>query len=118
MTKTVLLVDDNETMVSGMETMIEMRFDELSILTAHTGAEAISHLKKQRPDLIFLDINLPDMKGTKILQAVQQKWPGLPVFILSGESDVNNVAGAAGVLLKPVKPKSLNNLISRTLGLD
>ncbi|HQV30637.1 MAG TPA: response regulator [Calditrichia bacterium] len=113
MSQRILIVDDNESLLSGMETMIEMVFDDVEINLANSGAQAAQHLRSGKPDLVFLDMNLPDVKGTQILEVIQKNWPGLPVFILSGESDLANIPGAAGVLLKPVMPKTLTALIEK-----
>jgi DNA-binding NtrC family response regulator len=79
----------------------------LRILTAQNGAEARSHLVASRPQIVLLDLMLPDVSGLELLEAIMQAAPGTDVILLTGhytpESAVEAIRkGACDYLTKPV----------------
>jgi DNA-binding response OmpR family regulator len=79
------------------------------------GAAALSRIPKERPDLVVLDVNLPDMTGHEICRALKSdaRTKGIPVIMLTGEARsvderVNGLdLGAEDYLFKPISPKVL-----------
>lgn len=90
--------------------------DTVEAITAYTGTDGIRKAIENRPDLVFLDMNLPDMNGKEVLSGIRRTF-NPTVVILSGEIDPPQLEGASGYILKPVKPAVLVNLIEEQLGL-
>jgi DNA-binding response OmpR family regulator len=96
---TVLVVDDEPRIVEFLTE--NLRDDDFSVLTAATGAEAIELLGRARPDVILLDVVLPDMSGYEICRTVRagdginDPWdPDLPIIMLSAKAEqVDRVRG-------------------------
>jgi len=106
--RTVLYIEDNEMNVRLVARLLEQRPD-VRLVTASRGQEGIDLAREQQPDLILLDLHLPDMEGTEVLRAIRQD-PTLaqtPVIVLSAETEPDvpaevRAAGAQGYLLKPL----------------
>ena len=78
----------------------------LSVLVAATGAEALLELERSRPDLVLLDLGLPDIDGTEVLERAA---PGIPVIVLTARAGVPDRiaglrAGADDYVVKPFSP--------------
>jgi len=85
---TVLVVDDEPLIVDFLAE--NLRADDFSVLTASTGAEAMELLAAARPDVLLLDVVLPDMSGYDVCRrvresdAVNDPWdPDVPIIMLS-----------------------------------
>ncbi len=63
---------------------------------AHGGREALDYLSHDRPDLILLDVSMPDMDGLELLEMLQAdpRWRALPVVMLTGRSDTHTIRRA------------------------
>lgn len=108
----VLVVDDEEEMVDLIrEPLLREGFD---VLTAFTGRDALAVVRSQKPDMVLLDLMLPDVDGLEICR--QLKWDpataSIPVLIITGKSDEADVVlglglGAEDYLVKPFRLKEL-----------
>lgn len=103
----VLLVDDHEIVRSGLRAFIEMEGDFVVTGEAATADEAIRLVQSDRPDLVIMDVRLPDRSGISACHEIIRRFPNVKVLILT--SYANNVtlssamtAGASGYLLKDV----------------
>lgn len=83
MKKKILLVEDDLLLRKGLKTMIEMRNEYCIETDTGSGVEAIKLFEKKRPDLVLLDLRLPDMSGTDVLQYLKHSAPHIPVIILT-----------------------------------
>jgi response regulator of citrate/malate metabolism len=102
----VLVVDD-DFMVAKVHSGFVARVPGFEVVgTARTGAEAISAVASMAPDLLLLDIFLPDMSGLEVLARLRQEHPDVDVLIVSAARDVETVKRAArgGVVHYLVKP--------------
>jgi excisionase family DNA binding protein len=115
---TVLVVDDDE----GLQTFFTFFFHEirLSHVVVGTVKDALAALGKQKFDLIFLDLKLPDGAGDHVYDAIKEDQPDCPVIIITGypESEVLDRILAKGpitVLKKPFKIAQLKETV-RILG--
>ena len=79
--RTILIVDDDADMSWLLRNLLGSLDCDFQI--AYTGEEALSFLKKKPPDLIFLDIKLPDMSGMRVLKEVRGKKRKSPVIIIT-----------------------------------
>ncbi len=115
---TVLVVDDE----SGLRTVMSniLKSEGYNVITAEDGKKAIDAVKLSNPDLIFLDIRLPDMDGLQILEEVKKINPGIPVIMCSGFSDVESAVhtvkmGAFDYISKPFKREEVIKSASKAL---
>lgn len=101
----VLLVDDHTVLLEGMKRIIELEEDMQVIAIATNGVEAIDLAKKLKPDVVIMDINMPQMDGVKATQIIKQLSPDTEVLILTMFDKEEYLfavikAGASGYLLK------------------
>jgi PAS domain S-box-containing protein len=81
----LLLVEDDPTVASGLEMLLEM--DGVAVRVATCGADAVAAIEEFDPDVVLLDIGLPDMDGVEVFRGIESRWPGLPVLFSSGHAD-------------------------------
>lgn len=113
--KRVLAVDDvpfMRKMLSDILTSCGFVFFEAS-----GGKEALSTLKKERFDVVLLDINMPEMDGLEVLEKIKRSYPELPVVMLSARCDEETVRralelGASGFVAKPFQASAVVDRIS------
>lgn len=115
---TVLVVDDDEAVQSMFKLFLKKH--GFSRLVVGTGKDALAALNKQRFDLLFLDLQLPDIMGDEIYAEAKEKYPELPVVIITGYPDsqmLDNILkhGAVTVLKKPLRIEQLEQAL-RMLG--
>jgi two-component system chemotaxis response regulator CheY len=100
----ILVVDDDGPILLLMRSVLrEFGFDPIE---ANSGAMALEHARKQNPDLILLDRNMPGMSGDEVVRAIraEPEIRSVPILILSGEPIEPNelrALGADGAVLKP-----------------
>jgi len=81
----VVLVEDDAAVAAGIVSILEMEGLEVEIID--NGTEAIALLREDPPDVVVLDIDLPDMAGTTVYEAVSKTHPALPVIFSTGHAD-------------------------------
>ena len=79
----LLLVDDDEDLRSSLAEQL-MLHEEFTILQAATGAEAVTVARSQSPDLILLDVGLPDMDGREAVKLLRRGGDGHPPPLVAG----------------------------------
>ncbi len=104
MTKTVLVVEDD----TGLNKYLkELLLDNgFFVQTAGDGVQALNALQKTLPDLMILDLGLPNMSGEAVCMEVRKKYPELPVIILTAKDSINDIVnglnlGADDYMTKP-----------------
>ncbi len=102
---TVLLVDDEQEFVSALAKRLELR--GLRVLVANDGAGALAQMAAA-PQVVFLDLLMPGVGGLKVLEAIKQDYPQVPVILLSGRGSDLDAAegvrlGAFDCLMKPIQ---------------
>ncbi len=109
----VLVVDD-ETVLAEMVSMA-LRYEGWDITTANDGASAISAARTARPDVVVLDVMLPDMSGLEVLRRLREQNPSLPVLLLTAKDAVEDrIAGlTAGGDDYVTKPFSIEEVVLR-----
>jgi two-component system KDP operon response regulator KdpE len=80
----VLVVDDDPSLLKAMRIGLTARGDE--VVTAHTGTEAVSQVALARPDLVILDLGLPDVDGIEVCRRIRA-FSAVPVVVLSAYGD-------------------------------
>ncbi|RSM84218.1 two-component system response regulator [Kibdelosporangium aridum] len=113
--KTVLVVDD-DFMVAKVHSGYVSRTPGFSVVgVAHTGADALQAARELKPDLVLLDIYLPDMDGLAVLQELRSSQGDTDVIVISAANDVDTVRRAmrGGVLHYLIKPFSYSALFDQ-----
>jgi len=117
---TVLVVDDEASIRRLARVALEQA--GLRVLEAGDGATALETARRQRPDVILLDLALPRMSGLEVCRRLRETPPTakIPVLVITGLLDQARQeaiaqAGAAGVIEKPFTPASLARRVAATL---
>ena len=114
-----ILVADDEPAITALVAEM-LRYAGFTVVRAHGGAEAVSLARNERPDLILLDVMMPDLDGRdacKVLK-MDQSLRDVPVILFSSadERDIPwGGAGADGFLQKPFSIRALPDLVRRHL---
>ena len=95
---TILIVEDEAALVKNLTLALE---DKYTVVTATTGEEGLSKVREEKPDLILLDIMLPDKDGIEILKELKadETVSDIPVIVLTNLSDretVSRIVAAGG----------------------
>lgn len=95
MVRRVLVVDDEPDITRLLEVVLAR--EGFGVETARTGTEALARLRQQRPDLMILDVMLPDIDGLAVLRLVRADDPQLPILMLTARgSTADQVQGLRG----------------------
>lgn len=108
------LVVDDEVNIAELVAMA-LRYEGWSVETAHTGGDAVAAVRGQGPDVVVLDMMLPDLDGMEVLRRIRADDPSVPVLFLTARDAVEDrVAGlTAGGDDYVTKPFSLEELVAR-----
>ncbi len=115
MTIRTILVDDEKLAIQGLQLRLEKHEDVEIIDTCQNGREAIRAIKTLRPDLVFLDIQMPGFDGFSVVQGVMEIDPPLFVFVTAYQEHAIRAfeANAVNYLMKPVDEDKLADTIER-----
>lgn len=112
----VLLVDDHAALRAGLVTFIDI-FDDLTLAGEATGgAEALELCDQTDPDVVLMDLVMPDLDGAETTRAITERYPHIQVIALTSFKEPERVekvmqAGAMGYLLKDVSARELASAI-------
>lgn len=112
----VMVVDDHAVVRSGLKAFL-MVFDDLELVgEAGSGQEALQIAEREKPDVILMDLMMPDMDGATVTRAIRSRWESIQVVALTSFPDDDLVksvlqAGAIGYLLKNVTAEELSDAI-------
>lgn len=120
MTTKILLADDHELFVEGLAELMKKKPDIELIGRAKDGAEAVTQALKLKPDIILLDITMPELSGIKALKQILPKVPDIKAIMLSmynsRELIVESLrAGAVGYILKECTSEELYESIKTVM---
>ncbi|WP_461247963.1 response regulator, partial [Treponema sp. R6D11] len=120
--KTIFVVDDSDTNLTMAESALE---DQYRVMTMPSAASMFAFLNKVVPDLILLDIEMPDMNGFEALEKLKSKaqYSEIPIMFLTGRTDADVEArgfemGAVDFVIKPFSAPVLLNRIKTHLDID
>lgn len=120
MPKKILVADDEIHIVRILKDTLARRGYE--VITASDGQEALDTALAQQPDLVFLDVMMPNLDGFQVCRALRlDHGATMPIFILTARGQEKDVAegqsvGADRYLTKPFSPRQLGDLVDETLG--
>ncbi len=112
MTIRLLLVDDHAVVRSGLKMLLASEADVEIVGEAGSGSEAVAGAGSARPDVILMDIGLPDMTGIEATRAIKSKYPNIAIVALTIHEDEEYFfkmleAGASGYVPKRAAPEEL-----------
>ena len=115
MTIRTILVDDEPLAIQGLELRLEPHEDVEIIDTCSNGREAIRSIKTHKPDLVFLDIQMPGFDGFSVIQGLMEIEPPLFVFVTAYVDHAIRAfeAQAVDYLMKPVEEERLADTLDR-----
>ncbi|MFA6316752.1 MAG: response regulator [Elusimicrobiota bacterium] len=113
----VLVADDDSSVRGAVMVILAGKFE---VQEAAGGRDALDAMALASPDLLILDLSMPDMGGIEVLTEVRRTNPDLPVLILTAENDVGQAVraldlGAKTYLTKPFEPSVLMEEVVRAL---
>ena len=113
----VMIVDDHEVVREGLRTLLGRHKDIVVVGEAGTTADAIETAAKAKPDVIIMDVRLPDGSGVEACRTIRETRPETKVIMLTSYADdealfASIVAGAAGYLLKQTRGQAVVDAIN------
>lgn len=108
----VAIVEDNKTVREGFETLLNRTPGFQCVCTCGTVAEALKKIPKAQPDVILMDIQLPDSTGVECTARIKELMPAVHIVIVTVYEDSERIfqalrAGACGYLLKRAQPERI-----------
>ncbi len=99
------IIEDDQSIINAIQVAFEFRWPDAQVHSAETGREGLALVKKESPDVVLLDINLPDISGFEVLKGIRA-FSSVPVIILTVRADDTDVlrgleAGADDYITKP-----------------
>jgi DNA-binding NarL/FixJ family response regulator len=106
------IVDDNKTLREGFETLLSRTPGFQCVCACGTVADAMKNIPNAQPDVVLMDIQLPDATGVECTAKLKEQIPGLHIVILTVYEDSERIfqalrAGACGYLLKRAQPEKV-----------
>ncbi len=113
----ILVVDDEERMVRFIR--LNLEHDGFRVITAYNGMQAINKVRSDLPDLILLDVMMPDMDGFEVLRIIRET-SSVPVIMLTAKGDEDDRVrglelGADDYVTKPFSPRELVSRVKAVL---
>ena len=122
MKKIILIVDDDRLTLSTAQKLLG---GEYKVVAVNSGKQAFKYLERHMPDLILLDINMPEIGGFEVMATLQKdpRWCKIPVIFLtadrSAETEIECFrVGANDYIAKPFEPNIMQSRIKSTIELD
>jgi CheY-like chemotaxis protein len=117
-TKTILVVEDDDMSFLYLNQLFMLT--KCRLIRAKTGSDAINQFRNALPDLVFMDIQLPDMDGTEVTRKLLAGGSDIPVVAQTAERSPTEkekalLAGCSEILIKPISMDDLFSAIGRYL---
>ncbi len=116
----ILVVDDHHVVRRGLVFFLRTQRDMMIVGEAANGKEAIKQAKLLKPELILMDLVMPEMDGIQATRVIKKEQPEIKIMMLTSFSDQDHVipaleAGASGYQLKDIEPDELISSIKRIM---
>ena len=107
----ILIVDDESSIRRAFREILE--FQEYKVEEAADGVDALVKAKQWKPDVVIMDIKMPKMDGMEALEKLQEKYPDIPVIMISGHANIDTAVEAVkkGAFDFIAKPPDLNRVL-------
>jgi two-component system OmpR family response regulator len=114
----LLLVDDEQEFLEPMAARLARR--RIACMTARSGQDALALLRTEQFTCAVVDVRMPVMDGLELLRSIREKFPGIPVILLTGHASVEHGVqgmelGAFDYLMKPVDLDELLDTVRRAV---
>jgi two-component system KDP operon response regulator KdpE len=101
----VAIIEDDKNIINAIQVAFEFRWPDARVVSAESGKEGVNLVRNESPDVLILDLNLPDISGFEVLKNLR-KFSSVPVIILTVRADDTDVlkgleAGADDYIIKP-----------------
>lgn len=118
-TITVIIVDDHAIVRQGLITFLELQDDIKVVAEGCNGIEAIEKTKQHRPDILLMDLEMPQMDGIEATKQIHSQFPETKIIIITSFATNDKIlpavkAGASSYELKDVSPQELVEAIRKT----
>ncbi|MDD5287720.1 MAG: response regulator transcription factor [Dehalococcoidales bacterium] len=115
----VMIIEDNPEISTAIGVTIQIRWPDAKVVTTHLGERGVSMVETEKPDLVILDLGLPDISGYEVLKRVRL-FSVVPVLILTVRSDEDDVVkaleyGADDYMVKPFRKLELLSRVQALL---
>ena len=112
----IMIIDDNQALAENMKEILED--EDVRVELADGGPAALAKLEQGEFHLVITDVRMPGMDGVQVIKAIQDRWPGLPVMVMTAYSSDESLeeaaaSGALGVLSKPIKFNQILDMLRR-----
>jgi len=112
----IMIADDQELIRESLKIVLDMNPDMKVESTAENGSEVLQKIKKEQPDIILMDVRMPNIDGVECTRLIKQQYPKIKIIILTTFDDDEYVYnalkyGASGYLLKGVSVTELSNAV-------
>lgn len=109
---TVHIVDDHKILAEGLQKLVNESGFTQTTATSYTGKECLANLRQEQPDVLLLDINLPDASGIDLCKEIKEKYPSIKIVALTSYSEYSIVRqmtenGASGYVIKNAMPEEI-----------
>lgn len=117
----LLIVDDEPSVVYSLRKCLET--EDLTVTSATTGRQGLELIATEAPDVLIVDVRLPDMSGLDVIEKVRELDPRLPVIVITAHAETDTAIeatkrGAFEYLLKPLNLNQLRDQVTRALALS
>ena len=112
----VLVADDHPLMLAGVRRMLEEQDDIEVVGQAQSGREVLALVERRAPDVVLLDLRMPDGGGPELIAQIRESWPQVKVVVLSASDDRVSVdgallAGASSFIVKSANPVDVASVL-------
>jgi len=113
----ILIVDDHALVRRGMGHVVRECFSDADVTEAGSASEALDAMESKGVDVALVDVRMPDLDGLDLLHQMKERWPDVPVIMLTSFDHAQYVRralaeGAAGYMLKDATPEDLEQAIN------
>jgi len=117
----IAIVEDDHAVRASLASILQQAAECRCLGEYGSGKDALQHLPALRPDVILMDINLPDMSGVKCVHQLSQLIPAARILMLTVQEDPDSIfkslaAGASGYMLKPIRAAELVAAVKDVFG--
>ena len=113
---TVLIADDHPLIIAGIRRTIDHVEDMHVVGEAQSGAELTQLIERRRPDIVLMDLRMPGVSGTEMIELIRERWPETKTVVLSACDDAPTIdavlqAGASAYVLKTAASLDITSII-------